>query len=134
MKHFLAAALVLFPSIAHAEYFETGNDLWGLCTDNFPGHNYLCLGLPAAYFDMMLATGYRCAVTGVTREQARDAVLKSLTDNPEKRGQPASEVALASLKTAFQCVEPAPPSPIVSAPRAGKAKAKGPPLMIVPKQ
>ena len=39
----------------------------------------------------------------------RDAVLRYLAENPDKRNQPASELALTSLKTAFQCVEPAPP-------------------------
>jgi hypothetical protein len=53
MKRLVIAALLLFPSIAHAEYFDTGNDLWGLCTDNVSGHNYLCIGMSTAYFDMM---------------------------------------------------------------------------------
>jgi hypothetical protein len=132
MKRFVAAALFLFPGLAQAEYFDTGNDLWGLCTDKFPGHDYLCLGLPAAYFDMMLATGYQCAATGVAREQVRDAVLKYLSDNPDKRNQPASQLALTSLKTAFQCVEPA-PAPIarstVSTPRSGKPKG---PVVLTP--
>jgi hypothetical protein len=135
MKRFVAAALLLFPSIAQAEYFETGNDLAGLCTDNFPGHNYLCLGLPAAYFDMMLATGYRCAATGVSREQVRDAVLKYLADNPDKRNQPASELAITSLQTAFQCVAPAPTqikTPTVSTPQPGKSKVKGGPIVLTP--
>jgi hypothetical protein len=122
----------LTAGIAQAEYFDTGNDLWGLCTDNVSGHNYLCIGMSTAYFDMMLATGYRCAAPAVDREKVRDVVLKYLTDNPDKRGQPASELAIASLKTAFQCVEPAPPQaarPASSAPKAGKPKG---PVMLVP--
>jgi hypothetical protein len=132
MKRFVAAALFLFPGIAHAEYFDTGDDLWNLCTDKFPGHNYLCIGLPAAYFDMMLATGYRCAAPGVAREQVRDAVLKYLSDNPEKRKLPAAELAITSLTTAFQCVAPAAAqiaSPIVSTPRSGKPKD---PILLTP--
>jgi hypothetical protein len=136
MKRLLAAAFFLIPGIAQAEYFETGNDLAGLCTDNFPGHNYLCLGLPAAYFDMMQAMGYRCASTGVTREQVRDSVLRYLAENPDKRNQPASELALTSLKTAFQCVEPAPPvaaTPVKSAARSAKPKGKASePISLVP--
>jgi hypothetical protein len=134
MKGLVAVALLLFPNIAQAEYFDTGNDLWNLCTDNFPGHNYLCVGLPAAYFDMMRATGYQCATTGVDRERVRDAVLKYLTDNPDKRNQPASELAITSLKTAFQCVEPAPPQTArsaASALRSGKPKG---PVVLTPKQ
>jgi hypothetical protein len=135
MKRFIAAALFLFPSIAQAEYFETGNDLWNLCTDKFPGHDYLCIGLPSAYFDMMLATGYRCATPGVDREQVRDAVLKYLSDNPGTRNLPASELALTSLKTAFQCVPPAPPqttTSTVSTPKSGKPKVKGDPVLLHP--
>jgi len=133
MKRFVAAALFLFPGVAQADYFDTGNDLWGLCTDKFPGHDYLCLGLPAAYFDMMLATGYQCAATGLAREQVRDAVLKYLSDNPDKRNQPASQLAVASFKTAFQCVEPAPGPTArltLSAPRPGKPKG---PVVLTPK-
>jgi Rap1a immunity proteins len=130
MKRFLVAVLLLFPGIVHAEYFESGNDLWGLCTDKFPGHEYLCLGLPTAYFDMMLATGYQCAATGVAREQVRDAVFKYLVDNPDKRNQPASQLALTSLKAAFQCVEPAPVArPTAPAPRPGKPKG---PVVLAP--
>jgi hypothetical protein len=128
MKRFLVAALLLFPSVAHAEYFETGNDLWTFCTDKFPGHDFLCLGMPAAYFDMMLATGYQCASTGLAREQVRDTVLKYLSDNPDKRSQPASQLALTSLKTAFQCVEPV-TRPTLSTPRSGKPKG---PVVLTP--
>jgi hypothetical protein len=134
MKRLVAAVLLLFPSIAQAEYFDTGDDLWNLCTDKFPGHNYLCIGLPAAYFDMMLATGYRCGSTGIDRERVRDVVLKYLSDNPDKRNLPASELAFASLKTAFQCVAPAPApvtTPTLSTPRSGKSKG---PILLTPNQ
>jgi hypothetical protein len=123
MKRFVAVALFLFPGIAHAEYFDTGDDLLNLCTDKFPGHNFLCIGMPAAYFDMMLATGYRCASPGIDRERVRDVVLKYITDNPDKRNLPASELALTSLKTAFQCVGPAPAQTASPTPRPGKPKA-----------
>jgi hypothetical protein len=126
MKRFVVAALLLFPGVVQAEYFDTGNDLWGLCIDKFPGHQFLCTGLPAAYLDMMIATGYRCESTGLDREQARDAVFIYLRDNPEKRNQPASELALTALKAAFKCVEPAPAPrarPAASTERSGKPKA-----------
>jgi hypothetical protein len=127
MKRLLAAALLLFPDIAHAQYFETGNDFSGICTDKFPGHDYLCLGMSAAYFDMMLATGYQCAATGIAREQVRDTLLKYLSDNPDQRNQPASQLALTALKAAFQCVEPSPPPATrPTAPKAQSGKAKGP--------
>jgi hypothetical protein len=132
MKRFMAAAFFLFPGIAQAEYLDTGEDLWNLCTDNAPGHNYLCLGMSTAYFDMMRAAGYQCAGTGVNREQARDVVLKYLTDNPAMRNLPASELALTSLKTAFQCAAPAPAqiaSPAKSAPRSPKPKN---PIVLTP--
>jgi hypothetical protein len=132
MKRLITAALVLFAGVAHAEYFETGNDFSGICTDKFPGHDYLCLGMSAAYFDMMLATGYQSAATRVAREQVRDTLLKYLSDNPDQRNQPASQLALTALKAAFQCAAPAPAS--VTRPTASKApsgKAKGP-VMLTP--
>jgi hypothetical protein len=135
MKRLVAAALFLFPSIAQAEYFDTGNDLWNVCTDNAPGHNYLCIGMSTAYFDMMLAMGYRCAAPAVDRGQARDAVIKYLSDNPGMRTMPASELAITSLATAFQCARPAPPqttSSTPSTPRSGKPKAKDGPIVLYP--
>jgi hypothetical protein len=129
MKRFVAVAFFLLPSIAQADYFDTGNHLWNVCTDNANGHNYLCIGMSAAYFDMMLATGYRCATTGVDRAQVRDVVLKFLSDNPEKRSQPASELAITSLKTAFQCVGPAPAQITGPTPRSGKPKG---PVSLIP--
>jgi hypothetical protein len=129
MKRFVAAALFLFPGIAQAEYFDTGNDLWNVCTDNAPGHNYLCIGMSTAYFDMMLATGYRCATPAVDRGQVRDAVLKYLSDNPAMRNMPASELAITSLTTVFQCVRPAAPQTTSS---TGKSKVKGGPVVLYP--
>jgi len=137
MKRFVAAALFLFPSIAQAEYFDTGNDLWNVCTDHAPGHDYLCVGMSAAYFDMMLAAGYRCTTPAVDRAQVRDTVLKSLSDNPAMRGMPASEVALTSLSTTFQCAKPTPPptaSSAKSTPRSGKPKVNGGPILLTPNQ
>ena len=85
---------------------------------------------------MMQAMGYRCASTGITREQVRDSVLRYLAENPDRRNQPASELALTSLKTAFQCVEPAPPvaaTPAKSAARSAKPKDKASdPISLVP--
>lgn len=132
MKRFVAAALFLFPGIAQAEYFDTGADLWNICTDNAPGHNYLCIGMSTAYFDMMLAAGYRCATPVVDRGQVRDVVLKHLSDNPGMRNLPASELAFTSLKTALQCVAPAPAQiagPAKATPRSGIPKG---PILLTP--
>jgi hypothetical protein len=129
MKRLVAAALFLFPGIAQAEYFDTGNDLWNVCTDNVAGHNYLCIGMSTAYFDTMLATGYQCAVPAGDRGQVRDVVLKYLSDNPGMRNMPASELAVTSLTTAFQCVKPVAPQPTTS---TGKPKAKGGPILLTP--
>jgi hypothetical protein len=128
MKRFVIAALLVFPGIAQAEYFDTGNDLWNVCTDNVAGHNYLCIGMSAAYFDMMLATGYRCATPVTDRGQVRDVVLKYLSDNPAMRSMPASELAVTSLTAAFQCARPAP----LPATSSGKLKVKGGPILLTP--
>jgi Ssp1 endopeptidase immunity protein Rap1a len=127
MKRLVAAALLVFPGIAQAQYFDTGDDLWSVCTDNAPGHNYLCVGMSTAYFDMMLAMGYRCAAPVVERAKVRDAVVRYLEVNTGLRSKPASELAMTSLTTAFQCAVP-PPAPAVSA----KPAAKGAPIVITP--
>jgi hypothetical protein len=132
MKRFVAAALFLLPGIARADYLDKGDDLWTICTDNAPGHKYLCIGMSTAYFDMMLATGYRCTVAATDRDQLRDAVLKYLAENPGMRSQPAAELALTSLKAAFQCVPPAPPQAAAPAPRSGKPQPKGAPIQLTP--
>jgi Ssp1 endopeptidase immunity protein Rap1a len=121
--------LFVIPSIAQAEYFDTGSDLWNVFTDNASGHNYLCVGMSTAYFDMMLATGYRCAMPTVDRAQVRDAVLKYLSDNPGMRNMPASELAFTALTTAFQCVRPVAPQTTGS---TGKPKVKGGPVLLYP--
>jgi hypothetical protein len=135
MRRLVAVVLFLLPSIAHAEYFDTGDDLWNLCTDNAPGHNYLCVGMSTAYFDMMLAAGYRCATPVVERAKVRDAVVKYLENNPGTRSRPASELAMTSLTAAFQCVVPA-PAPIAkstrSTPRSGRPMVKSGPIVLAP--
>jgi hypothetical protein len=123
------AALFVFPGIAQAKYFDTGGDLWNVCTDNAPGHNYLCLGISTAYFDMMMATGYQCVAPASDRAQVRDTLIKYLADNPGMRTMPASELAVTALTTAFQCTKPAPPPPPMA---AGKAKAKAAPVSLAP--
>jgi hypothetical protein len=135
MKRLVAAALFLFPGIAQADYFDTGNELWNVCTDHAPGHDYLCVGMSTAYFDMMLASGYRCALPAADRAQLRDTLLKYLTDNPGMRSMPASELAITSLTTAFQCAKPPPPPPArptKSTPRSGVPKADGAPIVLTP--
>jgi hypothetical protein len=129
MKRLIAAAFLVFPGIAQAAYFDTGNDLWNVCTDKAPGHDYLCIGMSTAYFDMMLAAGYQCAAPAADRGQVRDVILKYLSDNPAMRGTPASELAITSLTTAFQCAKPA---PATSAASSGKPKAKGAPIVLTP--
>jgi hypothetical protein len=134
MKRLVAVALLLFPGIAAAQYFDTGDDLWNVCTDNAPGHNYLCAGMSTAYFDMMLAMGYRCAAPAVERIKVRDAVVRYLEVNTGIRSKPASELAMTALTAAFQCAVPA-PAPVASAkstPRSGRPAAKGGPIVITP--
>ena len=132
MKRLIAVALLLFAGIAEAQYFDTGEDLWGVCTDNAPGHNYLCTGMSTAYFDMMLAMGYRCAAPAVERIKVRDAVVRYLEVNAGLRSKPASELAMASLTSAFQCAVPAPLAPAKSTARSARPAAKSGPTVITP--
>ncbi len=129
MRWLAVAALLVFPSLAQAKYFDTGGDLWNVCTDNAPGHDYLCLGMATAYFDMMVATGYQCVAQASERTQVRDVVIKYLADNPGMRTMPASELAITSFATAFLCTKPAPPPPPMA---SAKAKTKSAPVSLSP--
>jgi len=60
---------LLAPTSASAiPVFDTGNDLYETCSGSgiSPGRLF-CLAVASAYFDMMLALGYSCALASRTR-------------------------------------------------------------------
>ena len=83
------------------------------------------LPFQAPAFDKIHDSDYQPAIKAGMAEQIKE--IRAIADNPDQRNQPASQLALTSLKVAFQCVEPSPPP--TARPTASKAqsgKAKGP--------
>ena len=72
---------------AHAQgFFDDGDTLNYTCREEKGSFaRGACLGTVSGALDMMRALGYVCKLEGVTREQAKDAVLKYLADHPERR-------------------------------------------------
>jgi len=114
VKTFFVMAVALFWSASvFAEFpmgsFETGNDLFGVCSD---GREYLqgyCQAYVVGVADAMKANGYpipsACIPKGehVKSEQVRDVVVQYLTAQPEIRHQAAAGHALVALQAAFPC-------------------------------
>lgn len=66
-----------------------------------------CLGTISGATDMMRALGYACKLDGVTRAQAKDAVLKYLDDHPEMTKVAAVFQIIPAMEAAFDCKAPA---------------------------
>jgi Rap1a immunity proteins len=91
---------------AHAQgFFDDGETLYYTCHEKAddPFAQGACLGTVSGALDMMRALGYDCKVKGVTRAQAKDAVLEYLEDNPEKRKGPAVLNIIEAMEAALDC-------------------------------
>jgi Rap1a immunity proteins len=103
----LVLAAVIAAATAHARaasanYFLTGNALYGWCTSG----SEACVGYVMGVMDQLEATrasGNRqpCVRNGVSGDQAKDVVLKYLTDYPQFRDREASVLVVAAIATAF---------------------------------
>ncbi|MBM3544346.1 MAG: hypothetical protein FJX44_07575 [Alphaproteobacteria bacterium] len=95
---------------AHAQgFFDDGDMLYYACRErkDDPFAQGACLGTVSGALDMMRALGYDCKVKGVTRAQAKDAVVKYLEDHPEKRAGPAVLSIIEAMQAALDCKAPA---------------------------
>lgn len=120
MKTFLAkcavyAALAIAPVVddARAEYrlYDSGNDLFGLCTTSESDDvHYLkdseCRGYIVGVVDHL--SMWRdtldfpaCGRAGITKGQMVAVVVKYMMDHPETRHEPANELVMKAFNTAF---------------------------------
>jgi hypothetical protein len=101
--------LVVAGANAHAEgFFDDGDTLNYTCREAEGSFaRGACLGTVSGALDMMRALGYVCKLEGVTREQAKDAVLKYLADHPEKTKVAAVFQIIRATEAAFHCKAPA---------------------------
>jgi hypothetical protein len=101
--------LIVAGANAHAAgFFDDGDTLNYTCREAEGSFaKGACLGTVSGALDMMRALGYVCKLDGVTRDQAKDAVLKYLEDHPEKTKVAAVLQILPAMEAAFDCKAPA---------------------------
>jgi len=93
--------------------FETGNDVFGVCSDRREFLQGYCEGYVMGVADALMAVkamkenGWAipsaCIPQHVKTEQVRDVVAQYLTAHPEKRHEAAAGHALVALQAAFPC-------------------------------
>ena len=91
-----------------AAHFDTGEELYQLCTLSEPMFRELgCGAMASAYLDMMRTLGYSCSTDGDTnRREVAEVLRKYLTDHPGDRRKDASALAVEAFTQAFQCSPP----------------------------
>ena len=99
--------------------FVSGNDLFGVCSDDHHFNEAYCKGYVVGVADALMAlnamkaNGYELSSTclpfkglpgtNVKPEQIRDVVVQYLTAHPERRHEAAAGHALLALQAAFPC-------------------------------
>ena len=102
--------LVVLTSASRA-VFDDGNKLYSYCTSGHDFDETACLMSAGAYYDMMIATGFRCGARGITRGQTKDVYVKYLRDHPADRHWSAAVLAILAFQEAFSCKIPAKRTP-----------------------
>ena len=99
----LSALALAQPTMAHAGYFHTGNDLLNICTDQRYVQKGECIGLATAYYESMQMTHTCPKTSNITTGQIRDIAVKFLKDNPGERHLLAATLAYRAFYVAFDC-------------------------------
>jgi hypothetical protein len=92
--------------------FDTGNTLYSACSTErgdtlYYQNNSICMGYVSGVFDVLTLQDFAnrkqaCPlVTGMTRTQLVDIVLKYIRDNPGERNLSAAVMVIGGLKDAF---------------------------------
>jgi hypothetical protein len=95
--------------------FESGNNLFGVCSDDHHFNQAYCKGYMVGVADALMAANAMkenglaipsaCIPSGehIKSEQVRDVVVQYLAAHPEIRHQAAAGQALMALQAAFPC-------------------------------
>jgi hypothetical protein len=105
--------LVAGAGCAHAEgFFDDGDTLNYTCREaKGTFAQGACLGTISGALDMMRALGYVCKLDGVSRDQAKDAVLNYLDEHPDSAKVAAVLQIIPAMEAAFDCKAPAASQP-----------------------
>ena len=96
-----ALVLLLFPVIAHAQFFS-GNDLHDRINSDNIAAKSIALGYVGGVLDAHLDVNI-CPPDRVQLGQAVDVVKKWLASNPDKRHLSAAIITFYSLKLSWPC-------------------------------
>jgi hypothetical protein len=115
MKKFIIMFSIVFASIGlpvHAGLYN-GNSLVPLMREyekadrNDKTTIYVSAGNFMGYvtgvYDVLEASGIVCSIDGINRGQISSVVVKYLNDNAKRWGEPAANLVLDALRTAFPC-------------------------------
>jgi hypothetical protein len=99
---YFALFLGLITTGAPAAYFDTnGNDYYARCTGK---SDITCFAVAGAFLDMMNALGYKCTKDiGVSRQQAKDILIKYMTDHPADRHITLAFSAILAFQDGLGC-------------------------------
>ena len=97
------AALIAAPSA-----YQTGDDLFRLCTSSKPAEAWQCLGYVEAVSDVLAAGDgvsgwFACIPPQVKSGQMRDIVVIFLRTEPERRNRTATSLMGKALSSTFPC-------------------------------
>ena len=97
----LIAALLIAPSIAHAEFF-TGNELLALIQSREVIDRMQALGYIQGVFDANMNIVV-CPPSGVTAGQVQDMIKNYLQNIPATRNRTADQIIQDALKSVWPC-------------------------------
>lgn len=109
---FLALSLVFWLSFtSHSDAAQTGQDLIGLCENEAPEVQGICMGYIIAVGDTLTQfsndggyfLGYRSCMPEITVVQAREVVVNFLNEHPDRLDRGAFSLVVRALSEAFPC-------------------------------
>ena len=106
----MAVWLALVPVTAHAEYFETGRDLYQKCHAAGTASQVFCFGFIIGIADVMednpLDGRSACIPKDATIQQVADVVIHFLDENPDIRDFTGESLAVQALSEKYPCAKP----------------------------
>ena len=104
------ALLAAAGSSAHAEYFETGRDLYQKCKTPGTAAQVFCFGFVIGIADVMednpLDGRSACIPRDATIQQVTDVVIAFLENNPDIRDFTGESLAVQALSERYPCARP----------------------------
>ncbi len=106
----LASIVLMLPAGAHAEYFETGRDLYQKCKTPGAAAQVFCFGFIIGIADVMednpLDGRSACIPRDASIQQVTGVVIDFLENNPDVRDFTGESLTVQALSDKFPCTRP----------------------------